>query len=351
MQRRKEEAGHASTVITISTGTIFRTILIILAVVFLYVIRDIVAILLVALLIAALIEPFADRLRRMGLPRGLAVAVIYTIGIALFAGVFILVVPPTVRELTQLVDFLSPILARTPFGDLGVVFQSGSWAESFEHLAATVQQSGVLRALPQLGELLVGAFGVVLACILVLVLAFYMVVEEHIVRRGVALFTPPEYQPFVVRLSMKMREKVGAWLRGQLCIMLIIAILDYVALTALGVPYALVLALLGGLMEVVPFLGPNLSVIPAALVAATVSPVHAVLVLAAYFVIQQFESAILTPKIMQKTTGLNPIVTIVAILIGFQVDGMVGAVIAIPIAMVISVFYNEVFRPRTEETI
>lgn len=133
--------------------------------------------------------------------------------------------------------------------------------------------------------------------------------------------------------------------------MLAIAVLDYVALTALGIPYALVLAIFGGLMEVVPFLGPNVAVIPAALVAVTVSPVHGVLVMAAFFVIQQIESTVLTPKIMQKTTGLNPIVTIVAILIGFQVDGIVGAVVSIPLAMIISVFYNEVFRTRTEEVL
>lgn len=351
MQRRKEESAHGTTVITISTGTIFRTVLIILAVVFLYLVRDIVAILLVALLLATLIEPFADRLKKIGIPRGVAVAIIYALGLALFAGVFLLVVPPTVHELTQLVDVLSPLLANTPLGDIGALIDSGSWSQGVDRIAAAVQQSGVLGALPQIGEVLVGAFGVVLAAILILVLAFYMVVEEQVVRRGIALFSPPEYQPFVTQLSVKMREKVGAWMRGQLLIMFVIGLLDYLVLSALGIPYALVLALFGALLEIIPFLGPNLAVIPALLVAATVSPVHMVLVGVAYFVIQQLESAVLTPKIMQKTTGLNPIVTIVAILIGLQIEGMVGALLAIPLAMVISVFYNEVFRQRTEEKV
>lgn len=351
MQRRKEESSHGATVITISTGTIFRTILIILAVVFLYLIRDIVVILLVALLWATLIEPFAERLKKVGIPRGVAVALIYALGLALFAGIFLLVVPPTVREFTQLLDVLAPLLAHTPFGDIGNLVNSGSWAQNIENIASTVQQSGVLGALPQVGEILIGAFGVVLAVILILVLAFYMVVEEQVVRRGIALFTPPEYQPFVTQLSVKMREKIGAWMRGQLLIMLVIGVLDYLVLTALGVPYALVLALFGAVMEVIPFLGPNIAAIPALLVGATVSPVHMILVGVGYFVVQQFESAVLTPKIMQKTTGLNPIVTIVAILIGLQIEGMVGALLAIPLAMVISVFYNEVFRQRTEEKV
>ncbi len=351
MQRRKEDAQHGATVITISTGTIFRVILIGFAAWFLYVIRDIVALVLVALLIAAVIDPFAERMKRYRIPRGLAVAFLYAVGLALLGVAALIIVPPMITELTQVGDFFAPMLAHTPFGDVRAMFEGGTWSQTFANIASTVQQAGVMQALPQLGQALQGAFGAVLACVLVLVLAFYMVVEEHVVRRGIAMFAPADYQPFVTQLSVKMREKVGAWLRGQLLIMLAIAVLDYVALTALGIPYALVLAIFGGLMEVVPFLGPNVAVIPAALVAVTVSPVHGVLVMAAFFVIQQIESTVLTPKIMQKTTGLNPIVTIVAILIGFQVDGIVGAVVSIPLAMIISVFYNEVFRTRTEEVL
>lgn len=351
MQRRKEEAHHGATVITISTGTIFRVILIGLAAWFLYVIRDIVALMLISLLIAAVIDPFAERMKRFGTPRGVAVAGLYIVGFAVCIGALILVVPPTVQELGQVGEFLAPMLAQTPFGDLRTIFSGGTWTQNIAQIATTVQSAGLLQALPQFGQALQGAFGAVLAVLLVLVLAFYMVVEEHGIRRGIAIFTPAEYQPFVTQLSVKMRDKVGAWLRGQLLIMFLIAALDYIALTALGIPYALVLALFGGLVEVIPFLGPNLSVIPAVLVAFTVSPVHAALVLAAYFVIQQLESNVITPKVMQKTTGLNPIVTIVAILIGFQVDGIVGAVVSIPAAMIISVFYNEVFRTTTDESV
>lgn len=351
MQRRKEDVLQHGTVITISTGTVLRTMLIVLAAFFLFIIRDILAIILVALLLATLIEPFASRCKKVGIPRGLSVVAVYLLGVAALAGLFLLVVPPTIHELTQLVDLLSPLLANTPVGDIGILIGNGAWAQSIDRIASTVQQAGFLQALPQIGEVLVGAFGAVLAVIVILVLAFYMVVEEHVVRRGIAIFTPPEYQPFVTQLSVKMREKVGAWLRGQLLIMFVIGLLNYVVLTALGVPYALVLALFGAVLEIIPFLGPNLAAIPAIFAGATISPVHAILVGVGYFVIQQLESTVITPKIMQKATGLNPIVTIVAILIGLQVDGMVGAILAIPIAMVISVFYNEVFRSRTEEAL
>lgn len=346
MLRRKEDASHGATVITISTGTIFRTICIVLAVAFLYIIRDIVILFLVALLIAALIDPFAERMKRVGLPRGLSVFFLYVIGLAVIAGVFILVVPPMAYELSQLANVFAPLLSDTSFGDLRDIIQNGTWAQGVESIASTVQQAGVLEAIPQLGSVLQGAFGGVLAVFVVLVLAFYMVVEENVIRRGIALFASPEYQPFVTQLSVKMREKIGAWLRGQLLVMFSIGLLCYIVLIAFGIPYALVLALFAAVLEVVPFLGPMLSVVPAAIIAFSVSPLHAVFILIAYFVIQQFEGHVLVPKIMQKTTGLNPIVSIIAILIGFQVDGILGAVLSVPVAMVISVFYNEVFRQR-----
>lgn len=345
MQRRKEE-DRGPRVITISTGTILRTILIGLALVFLYIIRDVVALFLIALLVAAIIDPFGERLQRWGLPRGLAVFIVYIVGLAALVGVMVLVVPPTVAELHDLSVKFAPLIENTPFADVKNLVESGAWTQDLQGVITSVQETGLVSALPQLGVWAQNAVGGIFALLLVLVLAFYMVVEEHVVRRGVAAFAPAEYQPFVTQLSMKIREKVGAWLRGQLLVMLIVGILCYGALTILGVPYAIVLAALAALLEVVPFIGPNVAAVPAMVIAFGISPVHGVLVIAAYFVIQQLENHILVPKIMQKTTGLNPIVSILAILIGFQVDGIVGAMLSIPIAMVISVFYNEVFKTR-----
>ncbi len=354
MAARKEEERHGS-VITISTGTIFRSLLILLAAYLLYVIRDVVALFLVAVFIAVIIDPFAGRLQRMGLPRGLSVAIIYLMLLAVLAGLLTLVVPPMVSEFSQLATTFAPLLEDTRFAGIKSLIETGASPEGLGAIAASIQESGLLGALPQLGGVALGALGGVLGFFLILILAFYLVTEENVIRRGIALLAPDEYQPFVSQLSVKMREKVGHWLRGQLLIMLIVGLLDYGALVMLGIPYAIVLAIVAALCEVVPFIGPNVAVIPAAVIAFSVSPVHAVLVLAAYFVVQQIESNILTPKIMQRTTGLNPIITILAILIGFEIGntqgvqgGVIGALLAIPLAMTASVFFNEVFRERAE---
>lgn len=364
MATRKEEerfgpvqkaVAESARVITISTGTVLRTVLILLAFYLLFLIRDIVALLLVAILIAVLIEPFAGRLQHLGLPRSLAVVLIYLFGLAMFIGVLTLVVPPMITELNQLLVTFAPFLENTPFGDVKSLIESGAFSEGLGSLGTAIQQAGLLGALPQLGSLAAGALGGILGVSLMLILAFYIVSQENLIRRTIALFAPAEYQPFVSQLSVKMREKVGYWMRGQLLIMFIVSLLDYAALSILGIPYALVLALFAGLAEVVPFIGPNIAVIPAAIIAFSVSPVHAVLVMAAYFVVQQIESNLLAPKIMQHATGLNPVVTILAILIGYEVGGtigfqggVVGALLAIPIAVMCSVFFHEVFRNRGE---
>ncbi len=166
---------------------------------------------------------------------------------------------------------------------------------------------------------------------------------------GAGIIAPPEYQPFVMRLALKSREQMGVWLRGQLALMVSIFLLIYGALSLIGIPYALVLALFAALLEIIPFIGPMVSAIPAIVLALAVSPVHALVTAGAYLVIQQVEGNILVPKIMQKVAGMNPIVSVLAVLIGARVGGIVGAVLSIPLAMAIAVFLEEIFHRETIE--
>ena len=123
---------------------------------------------------------------------------------------------------------------------------------------------------------------------------------------------------------------------------------DHVGLLALGVKYALLLAVIAGLLEIVPYIGPTLSLITAAIVGFAHSPVIGFAVIALYLVIQQLENNLLVPKIMQKVTGLNPIVSIVALLVGVKVGGLIGAVLSIPVATMGAVILEDLFRTGTK---
>ena len=160
-----------------------------------------------------------------------------------------------------------------------------------------------------------------------------------------------------MNLANRMQGKIGLWLRGQLILSFIIFLLIYVALSILGVKYALILALVAGMTEFVPYLGPILAAVPAIiLVFAQSGFVMALFVAIIYYLVQLIENNIIVPKVMQKVVGLNPIVGIAVLMIGFNLGGVVGAILSIPVATAVSVFVKDVFdnkmanESKTEKT-
>lgn len=334
--------------VSISSTTLLRVLGVLLLLGFLYIIRDIVAVFFAALFVAALLDPFADFLEKKRVPRGIAVIFVYAAALAVVLGMLILVLPPVLEEFQTFIAAFAPFITHATGTNIPTdFFAQGSVAANLESLFATIRASGVAAAVPQLLSIGSAAFGGVFATILVLILAFYLVVEKSALVKAIAFVTPAEYQPFVLQTAVKMRERMGSWLRGELVLMFSIAILTYFALLLLGVPYALVLAIIAGILEIIPFIGPLLSGVPAVILALSISPIHAVLTALSYVVIQSVEGNVLVPKIMQKATGINPIISLLAVLIGWRLGGIVGAILSIPLANAISVFMEEVFRGQT----
>ncbi|OGL88417.1 hypothetical protein A3I42_00040 [Candidatus Uhrbacteria bacterium RIFCSPLOWO2_02_FULL_49_11] len=182
---------------------------------------------------------------------------------------------------------------------------------------------------------------------IILVLTFYMVVDEDGIMRFLQVITPENIHKDVTALTVKIQNKIGLWLRGQLILMLVIGVLTFIGLTIIGVPYALVLALVAGITEIIPYAGPVIGSIPAIFIAFTISPTMGLWTVLLYVLIQQAENHLLVPKIMQKTTGLNPIIVILAVLIGARLSGVIGALLAVPIASAIEVLIHEHFDHKT----
>jgi len=306
---------------------------VVLILAFLWFVRDVVAIVIVSVLLAALIDPFADWFQKHRIPRALAVLVIYFILLLLLALVSVLIIPPFVEQITALLtnfgyadqvsaylDHIRAFAIKQEFGNLS------EFAGAFNQVLATLS----------------GFVGAIVATVLVLVLTFYMVVEEKAARGFFKSIAPKKHEPHLAKLLSKMQKKVGSWLRGQIVLGLIVGVASYVGLTLLGVKYALVLAIIAGLFEIVPYIGPTVAAIPAVALAFIQDPFKGVLVLILYIAIQQLENNVLVPKIMQKVTGLNPIISIVALLVGVKVAGIVGAILAVPVAAMIAVLLEDV---------
>ncbi len=351
MSERKDMA-RLPQAITISSGTIIRSLLIVLVLGFLYLIRDVLVMFFAALFLAVLIDPLADYLERAHIPRGLAALMVYVVGLLLVLGALVLVVPPVLLELQNFSSFFAPF-----FGELSgqinytELFSWKATTANISQLLTTIRGAGVSAAVPQILEIGSTAFGAVVAVSVVLVLAFFLVAEKTALVKAIAFVAPAEYQPFVMQVSVKIRERLGAWLRGQLLLMLAVFVLTYLVLSILGVPYALILALLAGLFEVIPFIGPWLSAIPGVVLALSLSPLHALLTAGAYMLIQMIENNFLVPKIMQKVSGLNPIISLLAVLISWRIGGLAGVILSIPLVMAGSVLLGEIFRTRTDSQV
>jgi predicted PurR-regulated permease PerM len=152
-----------------------------------------------------------------------------------------------------------------------------------------------------------------------------------------------------MHLIARMQEKIGRWLRGQLLLSLIIFLMTYAGLTILGVRYALVLALFAGVTELIPYIGPFIGLVPALFIALTQSPIVALGVLVLYIIIQQLENYVIVPKVMQRAVGLNPIVIIVAMLVGAKMAGILGIILAVPVATALSVAVGDLFELKRDE--
>ena len=140
-------------------------------------------------------------------------------------------------------------------------------------------------------------------------------------------------------------NQLGGWVRGQLVLMLVIAVFTYIGFLLIGIPYALPLAILAGFLEILPNIGPTIAAVPAITIAYISSgPALAVVALLFSILVQQLENNVIVPKVMRENANVNPLISIIAILIGLQLAGVVGALLAIPLYIVIRTVYGSFFR-------
>ncbi|MDP3043303.1 MAG: AI-2E family transporter [bacterium] len=336
--------------INISTSTIIKVISIFLLLYFVYLIKDVLAILFIALIFSSALDPWVDWMQSKKIPRAAGILLIYFILFIIISSVLYLIIPPIAEQVGELATnfprYLEKIISGfSAFKEYSI--EHGLIDDIKESLGSI--SSNLQKAAGGIFSTVANIFGGIFSFFLVLVMTFYMVVEENAIKKLVWSIAPVKHQSYIMQLINRMQIKIGLWLRGQLVLSFIIFILIYAGLSILGVKYALVLALIAGLVEFVPYLGPMLAAIPAVFLAFTQAPMLALFVAALYYIIQLVENNILVPKIMQKAVGLNPIVSIAVLLMGFKIAGVAGAILSIPVATAVSVFINDLFDSKAAE--
>lgn len=334
---------------SLTTGTIVRIILVLLLLFFLWSVRDILGLLFAALVFASAIDNWVDRMQTKGFPRGISVLLIYVIMFGVVSLIIYLLIPPIseqVREISRQFPLIYDRAARAFWTFQTFTVEHGLGQNVARSLESVNQFFG--KSVGNVFGAISGFFGGIASFFLVLILTFYMVVEEQAIKRALRGILPDKYQPFAAQLTHKIQSKIGAWLQGQLVLCFVIGIVTTLFLWVAGVKYALVLGLIAGVLEFIPYLGPILAAVPALFLAFFQDPIKAVFVLIIYIAIQQLENNLLVPKIMQRAVGLNPIITITALLVGMKLGGVSGALIAIPVATAISVVLREFSHTETE---
>lgn len=335
--------------IDISTASVFRAILVVLSFVLLYLLSDVVMILLLSVVIASAVQPFVSWFQKRGAPRLLGVLVLYMLVLGAVVALSSLVLPSVLADLSNLTTYL-PKVTQQISTSLDSV-QEG--APKYFDFVSEIQNilevlAGYLQQFSQSAlNLAVSTFGGFFSFIAVLVLSFYLSVMKDGVPNFLAAVVPERYEEYVNDLWRRVELKVGYWLQGQLLLALIVGLLVYVGLVLLGVKFALVFAIIAMALEILPVAGPVLAAIPAILMAFIQDPTLGLWVLIMWTVIQQTENHVLVPLVLGKTTGLNPVVVMLSILIGWKLAGVVGALLGVPIATIVVEILDDMARLKS----
>jgi len=333
----------------VKSFTIVKVIVIILAAFFLYVIRDVLIVLFLAIMLSSAAHPFAKWMGKRGIPRILSVVILYLIFFGLIVFFLSLVVPILTFELNQLTQFL-PNFVTEISSALETAQQStqAEYSDFFDEVLGSLDSvTKFLQVTSQsFLNFIVGVFGGALSFIAIIVISFYLAIMPKGTSEFIRYVLPNQYEDYVIRLWRRSERKIGKWLQGQILLALTVGLMVFVGLSLLNVKYAMVLAILAMILELVPIAGPIIASIPAIFLAFSQSPGLALAVLILYVVIQQIEANALTPLIMGRTVGLNPIAVIIALLIGAKVAGILGILIAVPVAVVVVEIIDDIAEEK-----
>ena len=272
-------------------------------------------------------------------PRWLAILILYLFIIGVLVGIGFLIVPPLVHQTRQLWGALPEMFerAQTYLIQKGLLTESLTMQEAVARAPVSKGGDAVSTVFGAIAGVVGGLFGL----LTILILTFYLLVDADQLRGSLLRLFRPERRARVASVSRDITVKVSAWLVGQLTLGAIIGASSALGLWLIGVPFFYVLALISGIGELIPVVGPILSAIPAIAVASSIS-LKTVLMVVIFFVVQQqFENHILVPKVMERQVGVSAVTVIVSLLIGGKLLGIVGAILAVPTAAILQVLFTE----------
>lgn len=337
--------------IRITNDIIIRTLCIVFGAYLLFEIRDILILVIVAVVIASFVEPGVQALRKYKMDRSLSVPVIFALVVTFLVAIFYAFVPIVIRELSGMITLLlgylpdaSPISTDSIEGASQFVSTIAD-NSSLTDILANVKNATAL--LSQGATSIIGStFGGAVNAILVIVMAFYLSIQEDGLATFLRILTPKKHEKYVVGLWLRTQYKIGLWFKGQLLLALIMGAITFVVFALLGVQYAFLIGLITAIAELVPF-GVIFASVPAILFAVIDGGVLlGVKVMVFYIILQQLESYVLSPVVARRVVGIPPLVVLLAFLIGITLAGFWGAIIAMPVAVFVLEYMSDIEKRK-----
>lgn len=302
-----------------------------------------------ALIVTYILQPIVDILHKRGVPRGIAILCIYFAFALLFVVALLNAIPVITRQVTQLISNMP-----------GIIAQVNHWidmANSHKQYLPDAVRLGVENALGKLEQGLTSstsriftfigsAVNTVFVAFVVPFLVFYMLKDARSMGRTVVRVTPLKHKRQVHDMMVSIDHTLGSYIRGQFLVMLAVGVLAFAGYLIVGMPYALLLALFLALADIVPYLGPIIGAAPAVIIALTLSPAMLIKVLIVNIIVQQCEGNLISPQIMGRTLKLHPMAIVAALLVGGELGGVLGLIVAVPFLAVCKVIWINLYQER-----
>jgi len=350
---------HDGPSISISSGTMIRFFLIALGFFLIWFMRDLVLIVLTSIVIASFVESTIPYFKKIRIGRVFGIVILYVVSILVLAGIFYLFAPLLIIEIYNFSTALSSYIPQFSFLDY---FQGDAFSGA-KDIATNLSKNLSIDTLLDTSKNFISnlsggffqtlsvAFGNIFNVILIIIISFYLSVQEKGIENFLRIILPIKYEDYAVDLWERSRKKIALWMKGQMLLGLIVAVLIYLVLSLLGIQYALLLAIIAGVMEFVPY-GILVALIPAISFSYLSGGISSALTVSAvYIIIHQFEVFLFTPLIIKKVVGLSPFVIILAILAGFELGGFWGIILAIPSAVVLMELMNDLEKHKISKRI
>lgn len=320
--------------IDISISTILKIILTPAILFFAWSNRDIILSLFLAFILMSALRPFVIYLTtKKGVKRPIATALVFLAALATFGLVVGTVVPPLIYETILFIERLPETLKSLDPAILRYIRlqEISQYVPDFANQAVNIVGN---------------VFSNTLFVFTTLFFSYYFLLNEHTIDEKLSKsvfskFLTPQAAQNWIRIVHVAQGRLALWFWGELALMTVVGVASYIAFTIVGLKYALPLAVLAGLLEAIPSIGPTIAAIPAILIGFGQSPITGFAALASTFIVQQLENNLFVPYIMKKAVGLNPLITMLSVLIGLRVAGPLGALLAIPVYVFIESIYTE----------